>query len=106
MSESASKSLISESTVTYFGVVAAVIVAAAVFAVAYAARSADTPAVNADLRKQRVDLRLEVEGAGRKLITEYGRNTDGTYRIPADKAAELIVANPDAALAALRASAK
>lgn len=105
MSESA-KPMLSESTVTYFGVLGAVVVAAAVFAVAYGARSADTPAINDDLRKQRVQRRLEVEGAGRKLITEYGKNTDGTYRIPAQKSAEILIANPDAALAAIRSTAK
>ncbi len=105
MSEHASKPLLSDSTVAYFGVVAAVIVAAAVFGVAYGLRTADTPAVNADLRERRVTFRQELEGGARQRLAGYGKSevTPGAFRIPADKAAEILVSDPDAALAALRA---
>lgn len=94
------KPVFTESTLTYFGVLGAVAVAAAVFAVAYGVQSSDTKPVNESLKAQRIALRQQVEGASRKLITEYGKNADGTFRIPADKAVELLVADPAALNAA------
>ncbi len=99
------KPVFTESTLSYFGVLGAVAVAAAVFAIAYGLQASDTKPVNESLNAQRIALRGQIEGASRKLISEYGKNADGTYRIPADKAIELIVSEPSALNAARGVSA-
>jgi hypothetical protein len=100
------KPLFNETVLTYFGVVGAVAIAIAVF---FGAIAASTPGeaegVTETLKKLRVAKREEVNGAGRKLISEYGKNANGTFRIPADEAAKILVNNP-AALDAARGVSK
>lgn len=95
----------SNAFLTYLGVAACFAITAAVFMVAYGNQYRDTPPVSESLRNQRVELRKKVEGDSRTLISEYGKNADGTHRIPVDKAVEILVTNP-AALDAARGGAK
>ena len=102
------KPVFSDTVLTYFGVLGAVAIAVLVF---FGAIAVSTPSeaegVSEGLKKQRIALREEVNGAGKLLITTYGKSaTAGAYRIPVDEAAKLLVANPDAALAAARGVAK
>ena len=92
----------SSSVLSFIGALAIVGIFAAVLMVAYGNQLSDTKPTDTALRERRVSLRLEVEGASKKLISEYGKNDNGTYRIPADKARELLVSDTASALAAAR----
>jgi mono/diheme cytochrome c family protein len=69
-------------------------VAAALIVTAYAYLSVrKAPDAEADRRKAQKALRAENAKKGLALISEPGRNADGTYRIPVKDAAALIVAD-------------
>lgn len=101
------KPLLSDSVLTYFGVVGVVALGILVFLGGYYASSSgsanDTEGVDPKLAAQRIAKREEVNGKGRQLISTYGKSesTPGAFRIPVDEAAKILVTNP-AALDAAR----
>jgi hypothetical protein len=100
------KPFFNDSVLTYIGVLGAVVIAIAVFLGSIAASTpGEAEGVTEALKQQRVAKREEVNGAGRKLISEYGKNANGTFRIPAEEAAKILVNNP-AALDASRGVSK
>lgn len=103
MSESVSSSDRLNAVLSYFGVLAVVGIVAAMFALVYNRSGENIPAVSAELAAARVKTRETVIGEGRAVLASAGKNADGTYRIPAGRAVEVLIANPAAALAAARA---
>ena len=100
------KPLFNDTVLTYIGVLGAIAIAIGVFFGAIAASTpGESEGVSENLKKLRVAKREEVNGAGRKLISEYGKGANGNFRIPADEAAKILVANP-AALDAARGVSK
>lgn len=102
------KPFFNETVLTYFGAIGAVAIALGVFFGAAAVSTSgeyDSAGVDPKLAALRIAKREEVNGAGRKLISEYGRNANGTFRIPVEEAAKILIANP-AALDAARGVSK
>jgi hypothetical protein len=100
------KPLLSDSALTYFAVLGFVAIGVLVFlgaSYASTASAEETTGIDPKLAAQRIAKREEVNGAGRQLISTYGKSTStsGAFRIPADEAAKLLVTNP-AALDAAR----
>lgn len=54
-------------------------------------RSRPAAAVDADLVARRQALLKETTARGMQLITEPGKNADGTYRIPVDAAVQVLL---------------
>lgn len=100
------KPFFNETVLTYFGVLGSIAIAIAVF---YIAIGMSTPGatedVSEDLIKARISKREEVNGAAKALITNYGKNSETSYRIPITEAEKILVSNP-AALNAARGVAK
>lgn len=105
------KPVLSDSVLTYFGVVGVIAIGILVFLGGYYASTAgsadETQGVDPKLAAQRIAKREEVNGKGRQLISTYGKSesTPGAFRIPVEEASKLLVNNP-AALDAARGTAK
>lgn len=79
-----------DAALTWLGVLGAVAICFAIFAAANYFATAKTPP-DFERIKQRKELLDAVTGKGRLLISEPGKNADGTFRIPVSEAEKILL---------------